>query len=332
MGNTTTASGVAPWVRKAHQNVVSNAENWAYTRPFPAYDQANRIAGFTTAEQAGQQARGDMFNAGDPYAGMAVQGLGQAANSLENLSNVNPAYAAQQFDFGQFGQQEMNQYMNPYQQAVTDMELRAAEEDYQLRQNRTDAERVAAGSRGGHRAMLNQMMGEQLQAQTAADIQGRGSLAGVQFAAEQHERQRRADIRAAEMRDASAVEAARMGLEAGGMNQQLGLDRAKAYRNIGMSTSDLANQQQAREMKRIGALEQAGEQQRRMEQARMDLAYEEFMRDYNEPMTRMNFVASMLNAAPTQESYTKDPGKSTFSNIVGAGLGAAGIAKLLKGS
>lgn len=327
------ASGVPPWARKSHKNLLENAESWAYNRDFPAYDQSDRIAGFTSAELAGQQARGDMFNRGDPYAGMALQGLGQAAGSLENISDVNSDYAANQFDFGRFGQQQMNDYMNPFQQGVTDTELRTAAEEFQRQQNRSDSERVSSGSRGGYREALDQMMGRQLQGQTLADIQGRGSLASYQNAQQQYERDRGAAIQAAQMGDASAFQAAQLGLEAGGMNQRMGLDRAKAYRDIGMSTSDLANQEQTREMARIGAVEQAGERQRQMEQARMDLAYEEFMRGYDEPKDRMNFIASMLQGIPNSSvGYTQNPGQSTFSNVIGAGLGAAGISKLLKGS
>lgn len=327
------ASGVPPWMKNNQKNLLQNAEEWAYTRDFPAYDQNDRIAGFSSAELASQQATGDMFNAGDPYAGMALQGLGQAAGSLENISDVNSGYAANQFDFGKFGQQQMNDYMNPFQQGVTDTELRTAAEEFQRQQNRSDAESVSSGSRGGYREALNQMMGRQLQGQTLADIQGRGSLAAYQNAQQQYERDRGAAIQAAEMGDSSAYRAAQLGLEAGGMNQRVGLDRAKAYRDIGMSTSDLANQQQNREMARIEGVRMAGERQRQLEQARMDLGYEEFMREYNEPKDRMNFIASMLQGIPSQSiSYNQNPGQSTFSNIVGAGLGAAGVARKLQGN
>ena len=334
-GSVSTASGIPPWARKYHQELLKNTQSHVYNQGNGAgfdavrYDQNDRISGLSPGEMAGVQARGDMFNAGDPYGAAAAASMGQAADTMAGTGDVGSDYQNQQFDFGKFGAQQQAEYMSPYQQAVVDEELRAASEEYQQQMNRTDADRVSSGSRGGYRDALDNLLGGQLQAQTMGGIQARGSQAAFENAQQQFERDRGAQIRAAEMGDASSQFGAQQWLQADLANQAFGKDKASFYSDLGMRSSDLGNSSQQRELARIGAMEEGGERLRKLEQARMDLAYEEFMREANYPKEQMNFMASMLAGVPNQQSIVK-PGQSAASNLIGAGLGAAGIANLVK--
>ena len=58
--------------------------------------------------------------------------------------------------------------------------------------------------------------------------------------------------------------------------------------------------------------------------------YEEFQRLRDYPKEQMSFMAEMLQGVPSQQTnYSQKP--SLASNLIGLGLGGAGVYNLLKG-
>ncbi|MBF86085.1 MAG: hypothetical protein CL489_16655 [Acidobacteria bacterium] len=287
-----------PWMEAAHKQLVRKSGEEAYGSIYPRYG-SERIAGFTPEEQAGFGARQQMFERGDPLTDYAASEL------------MAPGYEGREFDFGTFDQSASDQYMSPYMQNVVDAEKRTAMDEYARQQNRSDAERVASGARGGYREAVQQAIGGAQQGRVLADIQGRGSQRAFENAQQQFERDRGAAIQAARMGDASALEAAR-------------------YRMArSAQASQLASQGQARGIQRIEELELGGQQQRAMEQAKQDLHYEDFMRQQNYNKSQYGWLAGIMQGVPTgMQGYTRSPGPSIASQAMGLGIGAAGLQQL----
>ena len=85
-----------------------------------------------------------------------------------------------------------------------------------------------------------------------------------------------------------------------------------------------------RAQERIKELERAGATQREMEQAHLDMAYEDFMREYEYPKSQMSWLSGILSGVPGgMQQYTKTPAPSLTSQALGLGIGAAGLNKLM---
>tara|TARA_B100000586_G_scaffold101276_1_gene72438 strand:+ start:1902 stop:2945 length:1044 start_codon:yes stop_codon:yes gene_type:complete len=331
-------SNMPPWARDAHERLIHEAQDFAYGREYPTYGE-ERIAGFTPSEEAGFSARQEMFERGDPYGDWAATQLEAAGGLPGQLSDIESTYGAQDFDFGRFvdpgvggGPSIAQQYMSPYQQAVTDAELRSAREEYERQMNRTAAERVSSGAMGGYREAIDQAFGRGEQARTLADIQARGSQKAFENAQEQFQRDRNAAIEAAKMGDSSAFRAAQMGMDVAKANQKRLFDEMEARSRLAGQASDLGVAGQTRGLERIRELERAGVTQREMDQSRMDLAYEDFLRQERWPQSQMNWLQGILAGVPgNMEQYSKSPGPNTIAQLMGLGVGAAGLHNLLKG-
>lgn len=333
-GNTTQdvrQSNMPSWAKGAHEKLIGEAEKFAYERPYPTYG-GERIAEFTPQEEAGFRAREEMFSRGDPFGDYAAGQLTAAGEVPGQFTDVTPGYGAREFDFGGFTSDVAQQYMSPYQQAVTDAELRAARDEYERQLNSAQAESVASGARGGYREAVDNMMGRSMQARTLGEIQARGSQEAFSQAQQQYQRDREAAIRAAEMGDRSALSASKMRMEADLANQQRMFEEAGLRTKIAGLASDLGTVGQTRGLERIRELERAGVSQREMGQAHRDLAYEDFLRQERWPQTQMNWLQGILSGIPGQMgTYTKSPGPSTVAQLLGLGVGSAGLGNLLGG-
>ena len=120
-------------------------------------------------------------------------------------------------------------------------------------------------------------------------------------------------------------------MQANMQTQQNLLSQAQQYSDIGMRRSDLGTTAQENELARLGALSGTGKDQRAMTQAGMNLRQEDFARQRDYPMQRLNWMSGLLAGVPQTPggAYTTQPGPGLVSQLVGAGLGAAGINKLL---
>jgi hypothetical protein len=144
-------------------------------------------------------------------------------------SSFETNYGASEFDFGNLrgggqggtgtggpgeGGSVLQDYMSPYIQDVVDFEKRAASEAFEQQENRSDAERVASGARGGYREALEQATSRAEQAEVLSGIEAKGRQSALKDAQGQFERDRAAGIQAAQMGDMSAYRAAQERLKA----------------------------------------------------------------------------------------------------------------------
>jgi len=216
---------------------------------------ANRGVNLAYGDAANAAARAGSFGVGDFNA--ANQGVGMSQQAA-----VLGALRANQYDSGQFGTAEAQQYMSPYQQAVTDIAKREAAVEAQQANRMLAANAAKAGAFGGSRFGLEQAQVYRSGLQNLSDIQTKGSQAAFENAQAQFERDR-----------AARLAGENLALQGTGMAAQYGLAGAQT----------LAQQQQAREAQRMQAEQLAAstsqEQARLAMQGAQTLAQQEQARE-----------------------------------------------------
>jgi hypothetical protein len=192
------------------------------------------------------------------------------------------------------------QYMNPYQQAVIDIEKRKAQEDFESRiLPKFEKQAVGAGGMSGlgSRAGVQAALLGEAQAERLGDIQSKGLQSAYDKA--------RQEFNAQKAREA-------------GQAGQL----AKA--GPAMFASGLAEQ---------GALAQVGEDRRGLAQEALDEAYFRFLEERGEPQAALaeysgTIYANPLSGMPQTTRTGITPGAaqpSTGQQLLGLGLSAANI-------
>ena len=188
--------------------------------------------------------------------------------------------------------------MSPYQQAVTDIEKREAQRNFEGNvMPRFEAQAVGAGGMSGlgTRAGVEAAELQRGQNQLLADIQARGSAAAFQDARAGFEAQK-----AREQKMAGDIARTGTAMLAGGLQE-------------------------------AGALQSAGEQRRGMGQAVLDEAYGKFLEERNFPKQILgDYSSTIYGSAP---SFKTGAGNQTTSSLPGApsmgqqllGLGMAGL-------
>jgi len=298
-GKPANPTGAMPWwVRKAHQNLVGRAEEFAYGdrgqwKPYP--DQ--RIAGLTGQEKQAIEARQKFFDKGDRYGDLAKKQLDYGSSLVPKLEKVGNT---------EFTTEEMNRRMNPFIDGVVNPQLREANLAYNRRLNQDEANSVArGGSIGGYRVGLENQLLEARRAQTLGDIRGKGQYDAYGQALGSFQADRQAKL--ASLRDSISL---------AGSN-------ASAYDTLGSNS-------QNRELSRIAELDRSGAIQRELQQRELDLGYADFVEERDFPMQRMQFLSGILTGVPGKlGGGVGQPQPGLASQLAGLGLSAAAIGNLV---
>ena len=184
-------------------------------------------------------------------------------------------------------------FMNPYQQAVTDIAKRQAREEFEqttlpgLRKQAIDA-----GAFGGSRAAMRESQAQDAQARLLADIQAKGDLAAFQDARQAFEAQKTRERQAAE-----------------------GL--------TGLTTKDF----EARRAE-LGGLEAVGREQQQRQQQLLDESYQRFLQERQFPEQQLGaYQAVVQGASPLLGSSQITTTPQTFQpSPIASALGTVGTA------
>lgn len=267
----------------------------------------------------------------NPYTGQRLAGeSGDTLQSRQNIRNIAssgiaglPAaqgatmagmqralqglgYQSQDFDSA-----AAQKYMPTYMQNVVDVQKQQAIQDFQDQNAARSAQAVQAGAFGGSRQAIAQGMAQNELSRQLADIQAKGQQAAYEQASGQFERDR-----------AARESAERLGLTAG--------------ESLGAQGSQLAQLGQlAREgdIQAATLLEQIGKDQMAREQAGLDMAYEDFVRQRDYPREQLQFMSSILRGVPVQPSTetTKFGTYNPLQQLLGTGVSALGLYKGIQG-
>lgn len=260
----------------------------------------------------------------------------------------------------------LQSYMNPYQQAVTDIQKREAARQSDIMRTQQQAAATKAGAYGGSRQAIVEAERQRNLGQQLQDIQNVGDqqayqLALAQLNAEQNARLAQAGT-AAQYGQAAAqlgeqsrqygagqeMQAASTAAQYGQAAAQLGEQSAQYGAGLGLQGLQTGLQGAGQ----LGALSQQGFQQgmdinqllagygsqaQALGQAQMDTAYQDFLRAQQYPYQQLGFYSDIVNAGMSgasnlgqsaQTMYQSPP--STLSQLAGVGTALYGLNTLAK--
>ena len=301
-----TQTNIPDWLQEPTQRMVARGETLSQ-QPYQAYT-GERIADFSPAQQAAfQQIYGLQSPAEYAQAGQSI-GAAQEFGAAGALNAMG-------YQPGTFGAQQAQQYMSPYQQAVTDIAKREAVSEAAMLNRELGSKAAKAGAFGGSRFGIEQaLLGSKL-ATNLSDIQTKGSEAAYLNAQQQFERDR-----------AAGLQGAGLNLQGAQFGAQTGLQAGTQLANLGTAT------QQA-DLNRIQALAAAGEQQQSMEQQKLNTAYQDYLEQRDWEKNQLGFLSGLIRGTPFSTSTTTSgyqAAPSGTSQLLSGALGVAGLASLLK--
>ena len=154
---------------------------------------------------------------------------------------------------------------------------------------------------------------------TAQQATGQQQLAAAELAARQEA-----------AREAARQQQAQLGLAGLQQNVAAQQQRLAAAQQLGA----LGAQEQAMGLERLSAQEAAGQRQRAMRQASLDVGYEDFLRQQGYTQGQLGFFSNILRGVPVQpvetiSTFQQQP--SLFQNVLSSGLGALSVYNAFKG-
>lgn len=300
-------------------------------QPYTPYG-GQRIAYFSPDELASQSMTRGFAMAGTPreysMAQEQITGLSSPYQAGYQAPSIQTGYQPLGFE------QNVQRFMSPYQQAVTDVQKREARRASDIAGEQIGLQAAQSGGLGGYREAILQAERERNLAQQLGDIQARGSQAAYEQATRQLGAERQA-----------ALEASKLGLTAQELEDrarqaqerfgQTGYELGQKYGLMGaQQLAGLAGARQQDVLSRIQALSGIGSQARALRQAGLDIGYEDFMRQRGYPQQQLGFFSNLLQGLPIQPQQTistfqQQPG--LFQQALGLGLGGLGLYKGIRG-
>jgi hypothetical protein len=178
--------------------------------------------------------------------------------------------------------------------------------------------------RGGIAAMEGEMAGAQLDAQERqylADLRRQMAFQQMSYG-----------LQADQMRDDALFRQTQTDMAALDSSNQARMQAAQQRMGMGQLASDLGTQYDARQLNRLREMERAGATRRELDQAVLDMNYENYMRRTNWAQDQLNWLQGVLSGAPAaQQTYTTAPGPSPVSELLGLGLAAGSVGNLFGG-
>lgn len=236
----------------------------------------------------------DILTSEERVRGIADQGLPEIQASLDRFQR------SMDFQPRQFTGEEVGKYMSPYMDEVIARQKQGATEDYLAQLPQGAAQAISAGAFGGSREGVQRGIGQSKFLDRLADIEATGRQQAFDKAAGLFQADRAADVQA----------------------EQLGLGAATQFAGLG-------------ERRRMGAIDDAklletiGKAGMGREQAGLDLAYQDFVRQQAFPQERLGLFSSVLRGipvTPSQTSTTYQP-FDPLGRALGLGLTALGGAR-----
>ena len=268
---TSTTRTLPAFVEKGFEDLADRAFALG-DRPYIPYPEA-RIAEFTPHQLGG-------------FA------LSQAGTGEGNIINRYGIEAAQQA-LRQPTLQDLQPYMNPYDEAVTQDTLRELRRQNSIQGIMDSANAVRGDAFGGSRHGVVEAERARNFERTSADILNQSNAQNYAQALQQFNQQ-----------------------------QKVGLEGAQRF-------SGLAGAAQQLRQGDIGTLMQSGSLQQLQDQNQLDLAFGDFQNQLRYPYEQISYISDLIGDVPSTQqqaiTQTQVPGPSTGSQIFGGLASAAGL-------
>jgi hypothetical protein len=288
-----TQTNLPEYAKPYFENIMQRAQAESY-RPYTPYE-GERIAGFTPEQGQIQQ----------EALGMQTPGEFGAATGLTGMAGLGALGAGRQYMGMATDPSQMQAFMSPYQQAVTDITKREAVREAQLAQQQANLGAARQGTYGGARQTLAQSERERGLLDRLAQIQATGGQ--------------------------KAFEAATQAQQFGTTTGLQGLQQAG---QAGATLGQLGGQRQQADITRLQAQETVAAQQRALQQQQLDQQYADFLRQRDYPMEQLGYFSNLMRGVPvglgsTTTTYAQPP--SIASQVGGLGLAGLGLYRLAGG-
>lgn len=319
MGSTKTETQVAemPEFQKEFltETVIPFAQDFLATEYKPY--EGERVAGMTPLQQQAMGGYGALSMGGPQY--------GKAADAFSQLAKFQaPTGQAAQIDPTRtLAGANLDPYMSPYQQNVIDAAMRDIGQQQEQSLNTLGAQATAAKAFGGSRHGIAEAETRRGYGQTAADVASQLRQQGFT----QAQAAAQADILAQNQR---AQQQAALQQQMELANQQAALSGAGVQAAGASGLGSIAGQQLQSQLAGLGAQMQAGEVSRGLEQARLDVPYQDYLAAMQYPLTQFGVLTGTAGAIPTgygtTTNTTRTGGLGTALGTLGSlGMGAAGL-------
>jgi hypothetical protein len=249
-----------------------------------------RLSGATAEQQAARSG----------VAGLQTPGEFGAASNLTGLGGLSSLMAGQQYAGMVTDPSQVGSYMSPYMQNVSDIAKRQAAEDARKVQMASNLGAVRQGTYGGARQTLGRLEREKALGQTMADIDIKGRQ--------------------------SAYEQAIKNMQFG---SQAGLQGAQQAAQAGASLGQLGAAGQTANLQRLQAQEAAGALGQRESQAKLDMAYQDFLTQQQYPYKQLGFMSDLLRGSA---NLAGTGGKTVYEAPPSMGSQLLGLAGTIGGS
>lgn len=302
--------------------------------------------------------------AGQGIAGMpeAMNIFGSNAQAGQNIANAaNPfqfsasGFSAADSTAGQFDPTRTfdsaaaQQYMSPYIQNVLQDQMANQRRQFDISQGDRDAQAVRIGAFGGSRQAVQQSLAEDdLQRNMGQTfnqgLQSAYTDAQGMFQADRGAQFSREQAQIAENARAQGLGAQELGrVQAGDAGEQARVQGSQADENARATQERLQamgfSAEQAQQMLGAGELDRAtgiqnaqllealGMSQEARQQAGLDIAYQDFVRQQAYPEQQLQMMSSILRGVPIENSTTTTAyaPNNTTQQVVGAGLQGIGL-------
>ena len=362
VNSTTNTSNLPEYAAPYVTDLFQRTQAYINSDQGPQYQQ--QVAGFTPGQQTTQQnimnlQTPDQFGTATNAASAATTGSLNAATSFnpqqftaQNVSAPNLNYF-QAAGPQQFNQNAVNQYMSPYTQDVTNVQTQAALKNANLTNVQNNLAQGAQGTYGGSNSALTQAQNNQNLQMNLANINATNTQAAYNNAQNEFNTQNTLGQQAglANLQAALGVQSlgSAQNLQSQLANQQSGLtaqqyqeqanqfgasNQLNAYQQALSGAYDLSNigsTQNATNLSNLNAQNAVGSAQQTQNQQQLNQAYLNYMQQYQSQLNDLNAASSIYhgltyNPSTTATQYQAAP--SGLSQLAGAGLGAASIAKL----
>ena len=242
-------------------------------------------------------------------AGSGIAGLPTA--QAATTAGIGRALQGMGYQAGQFDSDAAAQYMSPYMQQVVDVQKERAILDAKRAGAGRAAEAVGQGAFGGSRAAVQEGMAQEALGRQLAEIQASGQQQAFEQAQQQFERDRAARADA----------------------ERLGLGAAELAGGQARGLADLGRLAREGDVEAARLLEQVGKDITARDQAGLDLAYQDFVRQRDYPREQLQFLSSVLRGVPVQPSTetTSMQAYNPIQQLLGTGISALGLYKGLSG-
>jgi hypothetical protein len=288
-----TQTNLPEYAKPYFENIMQRAQAESY-RPYTPYE-GERIVGFTPEQESIQQ----------EALGMQTPGEFGAATGLTGVAGLGALGAGRQYMGMATDPSQMQAFMSPYQQAVTDITKREALREAQIAQQQANLGAARQGTYGGARQAIAQSERERGLLDRLAQIQATGGQ--------------------------KAFEAATQAQQFGTTTGLQGLQQAG---QAGATLGQLGGQRQQADVSRLQAQETVAAQQRALQQQQLDQQYADFLRQRDYPMEQLGYFSNLMRGVPvglgsTTTTYAQPP--SIASQVGGLGLAGLGLYRLAGG-